>query len=325
MEDAFDRQLENLVEPLPSGIEFKTIKDNTGSECLVIFIPRSDLAPHRVGDWKTDDKKRILGRYYGRSGTSSIPLPENIVRAMYLSQGRIPRISIHTEVNISNANKVQLRTIVEPDLQQYVSQYYNSNQIAIIDSNLRVIPDEDGNLWQEIHDLAPDSQHNPIYPKWEPYEILSSEILDDEEDKNEYEENEPSNTNSSWLPAMPTMIPMKLPHMDGDLHLTPTQFARIFAIATKSNFSCNSVPLITKTRLYILDTPQYWTMAGYGVARMEVLATLEQQFDVEIYIAATFQNYICDDGDVQVIATDGQLHTSCIKQLLKKLLHYSHD
>lgn len=91
LEDTFDRQLENLVEPLPNGIEFKTIKDSDANKCLVIFIPRSDFAPHRVGDWKMNDEKRILGRYYGRSGTSSVPLPENIVRAMYLSRGRIPK------------------------------------------------------------------------------------------------------------------------------------------------------------------------------------------------------------------------------------------
>lgn len=241
---------------------------------------------------------------------------------MYLSRGRIPKISVYTEVNIINANKVQLKTVVEPDSQRYVSQYYNSNQIAIIDPDFRIIPSGDGNLWQEIHNLAPDSQHNPIYPKQEPYELLSSVILDDEED--EREENASSSADLPWLPTMPTIVP-KLPHMDDDLHLTPVQFSRIFAIATKSNFSCDSVPLISKTRLYILDTPQYWTMNGYGVARMEVLTPLEQRFATEIYIAATFQDYICDDGNTQAIATDGQLHTSCIKQLLEKLLRCSHD
>lgn len=322
LEDNFDRQLKNLVEPLPSGIEFKTIKDDDVNECLVIFIPRSDLAPHRVGDWKMNDEKRILGRYYGRSGTSSVSLPENIVRAMYLSRGRIPNVSIYTEVNVIDAKKVRLKTVVKPDSQRYISQYYNSNQIAIIDSDFRVMPDEDGNLWREVHDMAPDSQHNPIYPKQEPYELLSSMVLDDEED--EREETTSDNANSPWLPTVSTIIP-KLPHMDGDLHLTPVQFSRIFAIATKSNFSCDSVPLITKTRLYILDTPQYWTMNGYGVTQTEVLAPLEQQFATEIYIATTFQNYLCDDGDAQVIATDGRLHTSYIKRLLEKLLRYPHD
>lgn len=312
LEDTFDHQLGNLVEPLPSGIEFKTIKDDADNECLVIFVPRSDLAPHRVGDWKMDDKKRILGRYYGRSGTSSVPLPENIVRAMYLSRGRIPKISIYTEVNIINVNEIQLKTIVEPDLQQYISQYHNSNQIAIIDSHLSVLSSYDDNsLWWEINDSATVS-NNPICPKDTTYELLSSSIRKDDlrwrVDKYGYPIID--------LSPIPT---------DDDIHFSPDRFSQIYAIATKSSFSCNNVPLTTRTRLYILDIPEHWHLNGYDLARTTALTDIEKKFNVEIYVAATLRKYIHDDGELYFGAFDGNLHTSHIETLLETLINCSHD
>lgn len=303
LEDTFDHQLKNLVEPLPSGIEFKTIKDDASSECLVIFIPRSDLAPHRVGDWKMDDKKRILGRYYGRSGTSSVPLPENIVRAMYLSRGRVPRVSVYTEVNIPNVNKIQLKTIVEPDPQQYISQYYNNNQIAVIGSSLNVWPDTDGRLWRNIRSASPDS---PIYPKSEPYELSISTILNSKEDG-----------------AKQTMG--ELSELARSLRFMDVQFSQIYAIATKSNFSCDNVPLVTKTRLYILDIPEHRHLNGYSLTRATNLIRIEKKFDVEIYIAATFHKHIQDDGDAYFWGFDNNLHTSHIEKLLENLTSNSHD
>ncbi len=303
LEDTFDHQLRNLIEPLPSGIEFKTVKDDAGSECLVIFIPRSDLAPHRVGDWNMDDKKRILGRYYGRSGTSSVPLPENIVRAMYLSRGRVPRVSVYTEVNIPNVNKIQLKTIVEPDPQQYISQYYNNNQIAIIGSSLNVLPDTDGRLWRNIRSVSPDS---PIYPKSEPYELLISTILNSKEDS-----------------AKQTME--ELSELARSLRLMDVQFSQIYAIATKSNFSCDNVPLVTRTRLYILDIPEHRHLNGYSLTRATDLIRIEKKFDVEIYIAATFHKHIQDDGDAYFWGFDNNLHTSHIEKLLENLTSNSHD
>lgn len=223
-------------------------------------------------------------------------------------------------MNVASANRIQLTTIVEPDAQRYVSQYYNSNRIAIIDSSLGIIPDEDGNMWQEIHGMTPDSRYNPIYPKQEPYELLSSVILKDEED-----ESTTNSVSSFWLSSVLPAVPTKFPYNDGDLHLTPTQFSRIFAIATESNFSCDSVPLTSKTRLYILGISRHWNFADYDLARVANLAHIEKRFNVEIYVATTLRKHICDDKGIYFCGHDSNLHTSHIEKLLENLMDCLHD
>ena len=307
-----------IVEPVPAGIDFKIIQDDDGNSCLLIYVPRSDFAPHRVGSWDADEgiksKNKKTGRYFQRIGTSSQVMPENLVRSMYLSRGRVPSISVHTELSKIEPGRIDLTTVVKPDERQYVGQYYNSNQIVILNDRLQMLTDEDHNAWREIHRLAGPSQNNPIYPKSSNYELLSSSILGDED------EQDIMSANGMNILGSPV-----IPHVDGDIHLTPRSFTQIYAIATKSNFSCESVPLIEKKRLYILGPQRRWTLNHYDLKQDKAFRKLEEEFGYEIFVARPYQGKVHDDIDVPELSNDGELRTSGIKNLLEELEEYSHD
>lgn len=307
-----------IVEPAPVGIDFKTIQDDDGNMCLLIYIPRSDFAPHRVGSWDANEgaksKNKKIGRYFQRIGTSSQVMPENLVRSMYLSRGRIPKISVRTELQAIEPDSMELATVVIPDKCQYVGQYYNSNQIAILNDSFQIFLDDDHAAWREIHGIVGSSQNNPIYPKSSSYELLTSSILGDEEEATDI------NINGISIPPL-----SNLPHVDGDIHLTPTTFSQIYAIATKSNFSCESVPLIEEKRLYILGPQRWWTLGHYDLKRDAVLFNLEKDFGYEIFIARPYQGKVRDDSDVPEFSSDGHLRVSAIRSALEKLQQCAHD
>ena len=318
LEEFLDKIKLVIVEPVPAGIDFKTIQDDDGNSCLLIYVPRSDFAPHRVGSWDANEgiksKNKKIGRYFQRIGTSSQVMPENLVRSMYLSRGRIPSISVHTEISRIKPDLIDLTTIVKPDERQYVSQYYNSNQIVMLNERLQILTDEDGNVWREIHGLTGPSQNNPIYPKSSNYELLSSAVLGDEEERGVI------SINGMNTPTLPVA-----PYVDRDMHLTPRSFSQIYAIATKSNFSCESVPLIEKKRLYILGPQRWWTLDHYDLKQDEVFRKLEEEFGYEVFIARPYQGKVHDDIDIPELSNDGELRTSGIKNLLEELEEYSHD
>lgn len=62
--EVLDSCIQTIVEPTPSGIDFKSIeKDN--KKALLIFVPRSNMMPHRVWGGADDSFRR---NYYVRSG-----------------------------------------------------------------------------------------------------------------------------------------------------------------------------------------------------------------------------------------------------------------
>lgn len=308
LEEFFDGILQNIVEPSPLGIDFKTIIDDNKT-CLVIFVPQSDFAPHRVGSWDADEgkksKNKKIGRYFQRIGTNSQVMPENIVRAMYLSRGRIPNVSIYTTLKIVEKNKIKMSTFVKPDSQKYIGEYYNSNQILAIDETFHVIKNEAGDTWQEIHDPMISPKNNPIYPETKEYEFLSSYILDDEPDNN-------YDGNCLFRPVS------SLP--DKNTHFTKRTFSKIFAIATKSSFSCDSISLKTNNRLYILGSQEYWKFSDYDLERVDILEYIEKEYDFEIYVAKPYRNDIVKDDDLWDLSLqDRKIRTHQIIELLQGL------
>ena len=309
LEKFFDGISQTIVEPAPRGIDFTTLRDKAGKACLLIYVPRSDFAPHRVGTWDAKEgkkgKDKKIGRYFQRVGTNSQVMPESMVRAMYLSMGRVPKISIHTALDVSRNKQLKLTTFVNPDPQKYVAEYYNSNQIAIIDGDFLTVKGENGEVWREIYDGVSPLRNSPIYPKDSEYELASAQILPDL-GVDQY----------SYVNIV----------MDDDTHLTPESFSSIFAIATKSNFSCESVPLKTVCRLYILGLQRYWDFGDYDLARMEMLAQIEQDFGYEIFVAKPYRKDLRDDSEIREAPTrDGVIRTSQIKNLLTRLNNASRD
>lgn len=309
LEKFFDGISQTIVEPAPRGIDFKTLRDKAGKACLLIYVPRSDFAPHRVGTWDVKEgkkgKDKKIGRYFQRVGTNSQAMPENMVRAMYLSMGRVPKISIHTTLDVSRGKHLKLTTFVSPDPQKYVAEYYNSNQIAIMNEDFLFLAEEDNKIWREIYDGISPLRNSPIYPKDSEYELMSAQILPDL-GVDQY----------SYVSTA----------MDDDTHLTPESFSSIFAIATKSSFSCESVPLKTVRKLYILGPQKYWDFGDYNLERMEMLAQIEHDFGYEIFVAKPYRKDLRDDSEIREAPTrDGVIRTSQVRDVLTKLNSASGD
>ncbi len=309
LEDFFDGISQTIVEPAPRGINFKTIQNKDGKTCLLIYVPRSDFAPHRVGTWDAKEgkkgKDKKIGRYFQRVGTNSQAMPENMVRAMYLSMGRVPKISIHTTIGVSKGGHLSLTTFANPDPQKYVAEYHNSNQIAIMNDSFQFLRGDDNEIWREIYDGISPLRNSPIYPKDSEYELMSAQILPD------LGIDQYSYVNTA---------------MDDNTHLTPANFSSIFAIATKSSFSCESVPLKTVRKLYILGLQRYWDFDDYDLERMEMLAQIEKDFGYEIFVAKTYRKDLRDDSEMREAPTrDGIIRTSQIRDLLTTLNNASRD
>lgn len=54
----FDTIKLTLTEPAPAGILFKSIPGKGENSALLIFVPKSEFAPHRVGSWDVDEGKK---------------------------------------------------------------------------------------------------------------------------------------------------------------------------------------------------------------------------------------------------------------------------
>lgn len=127
----------------------------------MIFVPKSKFLPHRV--WG-DAESKIARNYYARSGTNSIPLNEGIVRSLYLTDGRVPKISVFTEPRIEPEGHISLNILAEPDSVYYVDRYYDSEKYLLLDEDGNIIKnEEDGLPWIELKHTNPQITR-PIYP-----------------------------------------------------------------------------------------------------------------------------------------------------------------
>ena len=228
LEQFLDGNLHGLIDPDLSGVEMKTILDDQGDTCTVFFIPKSNILPHRVGSWSLDDARlcKYLGQYFGRIGSNSIPLSENIIRAMYLSGGRVPRVSIQTELNKIGFNIVRLSVIVMPDPSIYISDYYNENSVFLLNNDYSPIYNEDRLAYRCIDGCA--VVNPPIYPTEQPYVLFSRNVQYKDKD-------------DLYL----------LTDTDGNIELTEDENRNARIMILRSRFACNNVPLIEKKNMYI--------------------------------------------------------------------------
>lgn len=228
LEQFLDENLHGLIEPDLSGVEIKTIPDDQENTCTILFIPKSNISPHRVGSWNLDDAGlcKHLGQYFGRIGSNSIPLPENIIRAMYLSGGRVPRVSIQTTVNGVGPNMMRLSVEVTPDPAIYISDYYNENSVLLLDNNFLPIYNEEKSAYRCIDGCA--VINPPIYPAEQPYELFSRNV--------QYKVKDDLRL---------------LTDTDGNIELTEDENRNARIMILCSRFACNNVPLIEKKNMYI--------------------------------------------------------------------------
>lgn len=218
-----------LTEPAPAGIRFKVVSNKDGCSALLIFVPKSDFAPHRVGSWDADEgkksKDKIIGRYFQRIGTSSQVMPENLVRSMYLSKGRLPAIMVKTMLNkIVSQNKLTLSAAVMPDKFDFIESYYLTQEFALIGNWLNVFDLK--RVWCNLDDYdAPSVKLPSIFPSEKPYVLWDNSILPDK-----------SSLDQEFSLSLP----------DGDVHLYNDVFKQVFAIATRTGFAAKGYQSVTR-------------------------------------------------------------------------------
>ena len=158
--EVLDSCIQTIVEPTPSGINFKSIeKDN--KKALLIFVPRSNMMPHRVWGGAGDSFRR---NYYVKSGTNSVALNESMVRLLYRSDGYVPRISTFIEPKFIASNIVSLEILANPDSLYYIDKYYSKGEVILLDkSGFPILTELNGSAWIEIekNKLVPEIA---IYP-----------------------------------------------------------------------------------------------------------------------------------------------------------------
>lgn len=315
IENHSDKNLANLLDsfkltltdPAPTGIRFKDITDKDGNIALLIFVPKSIFAPHRVGSWDVVEgkkgKDKTIGRYFQRIGTSSQVMPENLVRSMYLSNGRLPTVDVWTSLDtITEPNKLTISAIVKPDKFDFIESYHLVQEISLIGSWLN--PLDQDRIWKDVDDFSISSlKLPPIYPSENTYTLWNNSICLDPD--------------SSYNQLVP----------DDELHLTSEEFSQVFAIATRTAFSARGIQIKYKTRLYIIGPQHSWIyLMNTGVKQDEFrkikkLNDLEKRYNVEIFVSLLYQDAeIIDDRPATTVEPDNtRIKVSHIENLLKTL------
>lgn len=134
-----DNNLTDLLEPRLHGFSVKPIEADNKNKPIAIYVPQSKMAPHRVRNnypKVLKGEKEIIdipAEYFVRRGTKSEKLEENLVRAMYLSRGRLPDFRIVPVVDRKNMPKeyiredpkvITIRAKVFPDRYKFIKDYF---------------------------------------------------------------------------------------------------------------------------------------------------------------------------------------------------------
>ena len=175
LEDFLEKQkIGTYLEPSLKGLNFKSLGVEDGSnKPVIIMIPKSDFLPHRtINNYSGVDSKNkdIVGEYFVREGSDSHKLPEQLVRAMYLSLGRAPRFEIVPVIKFikdHNRKVIDIQALVYPDKYKFIDKYYFSAKLKMYDEFFDSISEYSSG--KDIFDISilMDGERNkkmPIYP-----------------------------------------------------------------------------------------------------------------------------------------------------------------
>lgn len=149
-----DKNLTDLLEPRLHGFSVKPIEADNKNRPIAIYVPQSKMAPHRVRNnypKVLKGEKEIIdipAEYFVRRGTKSEKLEENLVRAMYLSSGRVTDFRVVPVVDRKNMPKeyceidpqvITIRAKVFPDRYKFIKDYFFVATIRGLDKNKYII------------------------------------------------------------------------------------------------------------------------------------------------------------------------------------------
>lgn len=308
--EVLDSCIQTIVEPTPSGINFKSIeKDN--KKALLIFVPRSNMMPHRVWGGAGDSFRR---NYYVKSGTNSVALNESMVRLLYRSDGYVPRISTFIEPKFIASNIVSLEILANPDSLYYIDKYYSKGEVILLDkSGFPILTELNGSAWIEIekNKLVPEIA---IYPADSPiqlYNMIVEPII---------------RPGIGYFAHGPESIRGFV--ADDILSMEKRDFDNVKFILTRSYFACNKVSITIDKRLYILNTFSYIGdlinngKSNFCFVRKEVFRKIESDYNIKIYVLNTYaDDDIINDYDYNGIdpCYNGKINISFLKHILNNI------
>lgn len=170
------QKISTYLEPSLKGLNFKSLDvEDESNEPVIIMIPKSDFLPHRtINNYKyvTGENKDIVGEYFVRESGDSRRLSEQLVRAMYLSAGRLPRFEIKPNVKLFYGkdqykhSRIEIKSVVNPDPTKFIKDYYYDMRVTLVDNKFKEIPIKNS-------DKIYFDSSSPIYPSNKEYTINS--------------------------------------------------------------------------------------------------------------------------------------------------------
>lgn len=262
LEDLIDKNIANLFEPNPAGILTKTIKDGKDS-FVVVYVPFSSIAPHRVAANKSLESD-VQKNYYTRMMSNSVPMPEHLVKAMYLSNGRLPSLEAYPTITALSSTDMEIKHFIKPDKYKFIKkdEYYTEMKAVLFDGNFNILSTEDG----VIVDIE-NSFSSALHPSDEDYEINTHTIVRMQDE--EPEEETPTAGMGGLFAAIPRIqIPTyTIPRINTNndkTELGGSIFDAIYAIFVQTSIACEGMPLKTNYTLFYLTEAWHQKNARLG-------------------------------------------------------------
>lgn len=175
LENFLEKQkISKYLEPSLKGLNFKSLGVEDGSnKPVIIMIPKSEFLPHRTINNYNDvegKSKDIVGEYFVRESSDSRKLSEQLVRAMYLSAGRLPRFEIKPDIELFYGkdkyehSRIEIKSVVNPDPAKFIKDYYYDIRVKLFDDKFKEIPIKNS-------DKIYFNSSSPIYPSNKEYAI----------------------------------------------------------------------------------------------------------------------------------------------------------
>ncbi len=243
LEDLIDKSIANLFEPSPSGILTKTITEGADS-FVVVYIPLSGVAPHRIATNKNLESE-VQRNYYARMLTNSVPMPEHLVKAMYLSRGRLTNLEAYPMITRLSKDYIEIQHSIKPDKYKFIKKdaYYTEMQAVLFDRNFNILHLDSGAIVDIENSFAA-----AIHPSNDDYPINTHTLVRDAVDDG-------GEKSSGSLFGQPLVQAPELMEPDignSETILEQRGFDAIYAVYIQTSIACEGMPLKTNRTLFYL-------------------------------------------------------------------------
>lgn len=237
LEAWIDKHESSLLEPMLSGIRKKTCADEDGESFALLYIPKGQAIPYRVhtvGKFTTNMKNVPL-QYYQRVGSNAEPIPESIIRHMYMSNDRSVNLNVFPTIE-SFGNELKVTLMVAPDSTRLIDKYFVDARMALLDSKMNVIKVDDNDSIDIVNDFV---YRNVIYPDNRPRLMSSFRVI--------------SKAVQGGSGDPPSIDDIDIDNEERTLQ--SVLFNKIFSIYVQVSFACDGLPLKTTKTLFIVGHP----------------------------------------------------------------------